>query len=170
MNRKKIEKIKQEKEYKKPLIKRRKPNRSVAGDITLYVFLILMAYIMAIPIIFTVSNSLKPLDELFRFPPRFYALHPTTDNFADLIVNMGKSTVTFSRYIFTTVLITAAGTAGHLIVASMAAFVLSKYDFPGGKAFFKLATVALMFTGYATSIPNYIILNKLAGSTPIGLS
>ncbi len=161
MNRKKIEKIKPEKEYKKPLIKRRKPNRSVAGDITLYVFLILMAYIMAIPIIFTVSNSLKPLDELFRFPPRFYALHPTTDNFADLIVNMGKSTVTFSRYIFNTVLITAAGTAGHLIVASMAAFVLSKYDFPGGKGFFKLATVALMFTGYATSIPNYIILNKL---------
>ena len=150
-----------EKEYKKPLIKRRKANRSIAGDIALYVFLILVAYIMAFPIIFAVSNSLKPLDELFRFPPKIFAQHPTTDNFADLFVNMGKSTVTFSRYLFNTIFITFVGTAGHLICASMAAFVLAKYDFPGGQGFFKLATTALMFTGYATQIPSYILLNKL---------
>ncbi|MBP5151610.1 MAG: carbohydrate ABC transporter permease, partial [Lachnospiraceae bacterium] len=57
---KKIEKIEKEKEYKKPLVKRRKPNRSIGGDIVLYLFLLGMAYIMAFPIIFTVSNSLKP--------------------------------------------------------------------------------------------------------------
>jgi len=150
-----------EKAYKKPVIKRRKPNRSIAGDIALYVFLILMAYIMAFPIIFTVSNSLKPLDELFKFPPRIFAMHPTLDNYADLFVNMGKSTVTFSRYLFNTVFITAVGTFGHLMIASMAAFVLAKYEFPGGQGFFKIATVALMFTGYVTQIPNYLILNKL---------
>lgn len=53
------------------------------------------------------------------------------------------------------------GTAGHLILASMAAFVLAKYDFPGGKTFFKLVTVALMFSGYITAIPNYLIINEL---------
>ena len=150
-----------EKEYKKPLIKRRKPNRSIGGDIALYVFLALVAFLMAFPIIFAVSNSLKPLDELFKFPPRIFAQHPTMDNFADLFVTMGKSTVTFSRYLFNTVFITALGTFGHLIIASMAAFVLAKYEFPGGKGFFKLATTALMFTGYVTQIPNYLILNKL---------
>ena len=65
MSKKKIKEIQTEKEYKKPLLKRRKPNRSIGGDIVLYVFLIAMAYIMAIPIIFTISNSLKPLDEHF---------------------------------------------------------------------------------------------------------
>ena len=161
MSRKRKEKPVIEKEYKKPVIKRRKPNRSIAGDVVLYIFLILMAYIMAFPIIFTVSNSLKPLDELFKFPPRIYAQHPTLDNYADLFVNMGKSTVTFSRYLFNTVFITFVGTLGHLIIASMAAFVLAKYEFPGGNGFFKLATTALMFTGYVTQIPNYLILNKL---------
>ena len=161
MSKKRKEKIVEEKEYRKPLIKKRKPNRSIAGDVALYIFLILMAYIMAFPIIFTVSNSLKPLDELFRFPPKFYAQHPTLDNYADLFVNMGKSTVTFSRYLFNTVFITFVGTLGHLIVASMAAFVLAKYEFPGGQLFFRLATTALMFTGYVTQIPNYLILNKL---------
>lgn len=158
---KKKKKQEVEKEYKKPLVKRRKPNRSIGGDIALYIFLALMAYVMAFPIIFTVSNSLKPLDELFKFPPSFYAKHPTLDNFSDLFVNMGKSTVTFSRYLFNTVFITFVGTFGHLIIASMAAFVLAKYEFPGGQAFFKLATTALMFTGYVTQIPNYLILNKL---------
>ena len=150
-----------EKVYHKKLIKRRKPNRSIAGDIALYIFLALVAFVMFFPIIFAVSNALKPLDELFRFPPKILAQNPTFDNFADLFVTMGKSWVTFSRYLFNTVFMTAAGTAGHLIIASMAAFVLAKYDFPGGGAFFKLVTIAIMFTGYVTAIPNYLIINAL---------
>lgn len=150
-----------EKEYHKKLIRRRKPNRSIAGDIALYFFLVLVAFIMAFPLVYAISSALKPLDELFKFPPTMLAQHPTLDNFSDLFVTMGKSWVTFSRYLFNTVFITAAGTAGHLIIASMAAFVLAKYEFPGGPVFFKLVTVAMMFTGYVTAIPNYLILNGL---------
>lgn len=157
----KKKKIAEEKPYKKPLIKKRKPNRSIAGDIALYLFLLLVAFVMAFPIIYAVSSALKPLDELFKFPPRVFAQHPTTDNFSDLFVTMGKSWVSFSRYLFNTVFITFVGTAGHLIVASMGAFVLAKYDFPGNAVFFKIITVAMMFTGYVTQIPNYLILNKL---------
>ena len=147
--------------YHKKLIKRRKPNRSIAGDFFLYLLLILVAVVMAFPIVYAVSNALKPLDELFKFPPKILAQNPTMDNFSDLFVTMGKSWVSFSRYLFNTVFITFAGTFGHLIVASMGAFVLAKYDFPGNQTFFKLVTVAMMFTGYVTQIPNYLILNKL---------
>ncbi len=147
--------------YHKKLIKRRKPNRSIAGDFFLYLFLFLVAVVMVFPLVYAVSSALKPLDELFKFPPKILAQNPTLDNFFDLFVTMGKSWVTFSRYLFNTVFITFVGTAGHLIVASMGAFVLAKYDFPGGKTFFHLVTVAMMFTGYVTQIPNYMILNKL---------
>lgn len=57
--------------------------------------------------------------------------------------------------------ITAAGTAGHLIIASLGAFVLSKYEFPGSKLFFTIVVTALMFNGYVTAIPNYLIISKL---------
>lgn len=147
--------------YRKKLIRRRKPNRSIAGDVVLFLFLALVAFIMFFPIIFAVSNALKPLDELFRFPPKILPQNPTFDNFSDLFVTMGKSWVSFSRYLFNTVFITFVGTAGHLMIASMGAFVLAKYDFPGGKTFFRLVTVAMMFTGMVTQIPNYLILNKL---------
>ena len=159
MSKKKKQEV--QKEYHKPLVRRRKPNRSVAGDIFLYLFLLIVAYIMAFPIIYAVNSALKPLDELFKFPPTIWAQHPTTDNFSDLFVTMGKSWVTFSRYLFNTVFITLVGTVGHLIIASMAAFVLAKYDFPGNRTFFKLVTVAMMFTGYVTAIPNYMLLNRL---------
>lgn len=159
----KTKKTNKEKVYKKKakILRRRKPNRSRIGDMFLYLFLVLVALVMVFPLVFAVSSALKPLDELFKFPPSIFAKNPTTDNFSDLFVTMGKSWVTFPRYVFNTVLITVVGTAGHLIIASMAAFVLAKYDFPFGKTFFKLVTVALMFSGYVTSIPNYLILNQL---------
>jgi len=146
---------------KKHLITRRHPNRSIAGDIGVYLLLLIVACAMGFPLVFAIGSSLKPLDELFRFPPTVLAQHPTLDNFSDLIVTMGQSWVPFSRYLVNTVIITFVGTFGHLIIASMAAFVLAKYDFPGGKAFFAIVTTALMFSGYVTGIPNYLIMSRL---------
>ena len=146
---------------KKHLITRRHPNRSIAGDIGIYLMLILVGIAMVFPLVFLVGSSLKPLDELFRFPPPVWPQHPTMDNFSDLFVTMGQSWVPFSRYLINTVLITAVGTFGHLVIASMAAFVLAKYDFPGGKTFFNLVTTCLMFSGYVTGIPNYLIMSRL---------
>jgi len=143
------------------IAKRRRPNRSRTGDAFIYLMLGLTALIMVYPLVFAVAASLKPLDELFRFPPRLFPSNPTFDNFADLVVTMGQSWVPFGRYLSNTVLITLIGTAGHLVIASMAAFVLAKYDFPGGKAFFRLVVVALMFSGYVTGIPNYLVLTRL---------
>ena len=150
-----------EKEYRKKLIKKRKPNRSIAGDIGLYIFLAFMAWLMAVPLVYQINNAMKPLDELFRYPPRMFALNPTFDNFFDLFVTMGKSWVSFTRYLFNTLFVTVIGTAGHLLIASMGAFVLAKYEFPGAQTFFKIVTVSMMFVYQVTQIPNYLILNGL---------
>ena len=141
--------------------KRRKPNRSFWGDIGIYVMLMLVAVAMAFPLIFSVASSLKPLDELFRFPPKVFPQHVTLDNFSDLITTMGQSYVPFFRYLTNTVFITFIGTFGHVVIASMAAFVLAKYDFPGGKTFFSIVVTALMFSGYVTGIPNYVIMSRM---------
>ena len=145
----------------KKTAKRRQPNRSRAGDFLIYLMLFLVALMMAFPLVFSICSALKPLDELFRFPPTLFPRHPTLDNFSDLVVTLSQSWVPFSRYITNTVMITLLGTAGHLLIASMAAFVLAKYDFPGGKLFFSVVVVALMFNGYVTAIPNYLLMSDL---------
>lgn len=142
-------------------IRHKKPNRSRAVDILIGIMLFLVACMMAFPLVFAISSSLKPLDELFRFPPTLFPRQPTFDNFSDLLVTMGQSWVPFSRYISNTVVITVIGTFGQLIIASLAAYVLAKYDFPGGKTFFSLVVTALMFNGYVTAIPNYLTMTRL---------
>ena len=140
---------------------RRKPNRSVGGDIGIYIFLAICSLMMVFPLFFAICNALKPLDEVLKNPPTVLPRNPTLDNFSDLLITMSQGWVPLSRYIWNTVFITVVGTVGHVILASMAAYVLAKYRFPGGQTFFRVAVVALMFNGYVTGIPNYLIMCKL---------
>jgi ABC-type glycerol-3-phosphate transport system permease component len=140
---------------------RRKPNRSLGGDVGIYIFLAICSAMMVFPLFFAICNALKPLDEVLKNPPTVLPRNPTFDNFSDLLITMSQGWVPLSRYIWNTVFITVAGTLGHVVFASMAAYVLAKYNFPGGNLFFRVAVVALMFSGYVTGIPNYLIMCKL---------
>lgn len=140
----------------------RRVNRSRAGNVAMFVFLFIVASFTALPMIYAVSTSLKPLDELWKIPPSLIVVQkPTLKNFSDLVAVMSNSWVPFSRYIFNSFFITAAGTAGNVVFASMAAYPLAKKQFPGGGAFFKLIVFSLMFTPAVTSIPTYMVMSTL---------
>lgn len=140
---------------------KKKVNRSLPVTILLFLFLVGMAAFMAIPLVFAVNNAFKPLNELFMFPPRFFVRNPTLDNFTDLLAVMNDSWVPLTRYFFNTVLITLLGTGGHIILASMAAYPLAKYKFPGSKLIFQIVVLALMFSPHVTTIPNYMVMSGL---------
>lgn len=143
------------------LTKTRRLNRSLGGDIFLFTLLLMFGFFSAYPLIMTASNAFKPLDELFLFPPRLFPRNLTFDNFRDLSELIGNSWVPFSRYFFNTILITTIGTVGHVIVASMAAYPLAKYKFPGRGIFFTLVVYSLMFAPQVTATPNYIIVSAI---------
>ena len=135
--------------------------RSVSGNIAILFLLTVMALLMLIPIVYAVSNALKPFDELFVFPPRLLVRNPTGENFIDLFNLMADSWVPFSRYFFNTIFITAVGTAGHVLIASMAAYALAKFDFRGRNLLFGMVVLALMFSPAVTAVPSYIIMARL---------
>lgn len=141
--------------------KKKRINRSRGGDIALFVFLAIFGSFSALPLILTVSNAFKPLDEIFLYPPRFFVKNPTLDNFSDLVNALGTSLVPFSRYFFNTILVTLVGTFGHIIISSMCAYPLAKYKVPGGAFISGLVVYSLMFPSSVTAIPNYIVLNSL---------
>ena len=136
-------------------------NRTRSGDLGVAIFLIMFAAVMAIPLYYAIIQSLKPVNELYIFPPRFYVVRPTTEHYADLFRLMANSWIPFSRYVFNTVLITAVGTFGHIIIASMAAYPLAKYKFPGSFAFSRMVRFSLMFDTAVLTIPSYIIMARL---------
>ena len=134
-------------------------NRSTGGDAGITFFLVIMGAFMFLPMLYAIMQSLKPLDELFMFPPRFYVKNPTLENFADLFSLLNDAWVPFSRYIFNTVFITACGTLGNLLLGSMAAYALAKMNFPGGKLFFKMIVMSLMFHSTVNQVTHFILLS-----------
>ena len=60
------------------------PARSRYGNIFNFLFLCLIGCVMIIPFVYIVSNALKPMDELFLFPPRLFVQNPTFENFASI--------------------------------------------------------------------------------------
>ncbi len=136
-------------------------NRSVGGDVGISIILMIFGAFMFLPMLYVLLNSLKPMDELWIFPPRFYVVSPTLENFRTLFSLMSDSWVPFSRYIFNTVFCSVCGTAGNLLLSSMAAYALAKIPFPGAKGLFKLVRTALMFTATVTGIANFITMSML---------
>lgn len=148
---------------KKRLFKKRqkKVNRSLGGDLAIFLFIAVMGAFMALPLVYTINNAFKPLRELFTFPPTLFVRSPSLDNFTDLGVLLSSSWVPFSRYLLNTVLITGFGVVGHVMLASAAAYPLAKHDFPGKKFLFSTVVLSLMFSYNVTAIPNYMIISKL---------
>lgn len=120
-------------------------NRSLGGDIFINGLLIVFGAFMALPLIYTVSSALKPPDELWVFPPRFLTYNPTLRNFKDMVRLMSGTMVPFTRYIFNTVFVSVIGTAGHVVISSLAAFCFAKYRFPFSRFLFNMVVLALMF-------------------------
>ncbi|MDR2546072.1 MAG: carbohydrate ABC transporter permease [Lachnospiraceae bacterium] len=159
-------KEKKEKNYMQPKRRRMKGkekrlNRSMAGNSMLFGLMIVCGIAMAMPLVMVINNSLKPLDELFQFPPRIFVINPTLENFTDLFVVMSDSWVPFSRYLLNTIILTGGGMVGHVIVASLAAYPLAKNDFPGKKLLFSMVILSMMFSWTVTQTPQFMIITWL---------
>lgn len=136
-------------------------SRSAGGDVGITVMLTILGLFMVLPMVYVISQSIKPLDELWMYPPRFFAMNPTLSNFRDLFTLMNDSWVPFSRYIFNTIFTTFCGTFGHLFIASMCAYALSKIKFPGSKGIFKTIQTSLMFHSTVTAVTSFILMSAL---------
>jgi len=142
-------------------VKRKVRIRIKPGKTFVYLIMLLLVTFTALPIIYVVSTAFKPMDELFLYPPRFLVRRPTMQNFSDLLVALGGSTVPFTRYIFNSIFTVSITVTASVVISSMGAFALVKYHLPGSKLIFSVILAALMFSSHVTQIPNYMVVNKL---------
>lgn len=140
---------------------KRSINRSLGGNITIFIFLCLFGVIFMLPLVYSISQAFKPLDELWMYPPKFFVQSPTLRNFKDLFGLLGSNWMPFSRYLFNTVFVSVTGTVGHVIISSMCAYALSKHNFMGKKVIFNIIVFSLMFSTVVTQVPNFLIMTKL---------
>ena len=131
------------------------------GQLKFYCFLVPLAILLLLPILFVFTTAFKPADELFVFPPRLWVYHPTWDNFVRLFKAMSTSEVPASRYIFNSILVALLTVFLSVVLSVSAAYILSKKDFPGKNFLFDLNTLAIEFVPIAVSVPRFIIISRL---------
>lgn len=136
-------------------------NRSKTGNLMIFIFIGIIAAYSVIPLILMVSNSLKPISELFIYPPKWFPIKPTFDNYKVLFSLMSSTWIPFSRYVFNTFFVTIATTALHIFIVSLAAYPLAKHTFRGKNLINTLVMYSLMFVPAVTDVVNYMTISKL---------
>lgn len=139
--------------------KRKTANRSFAVTVLIFLFLFAVAAFMMLPLIYSVTTALKPLDELYAYPPKFFVVRPTLQNFKTLFKLSSNLWIPFSRYVFNSLFTAFTATVLHVVFASMAAFPLAKYRLKINW-FFKVIVVSLMFNGTVLWLPQYVLMAK----------
>ncbi|HRR77652.1 MAG: carbohydrate ABC transporter permease [Ruminococcus sp.] len=139
----------------------RQAGRKIGGTVAIFIFLTVLGLFMAMPIYLTVIMSIKPVEELFIFPPKLYAVRPTLDNFRDMFEVLHQNRVPFSRYVFNSIFVTLTVTLCQCVFASMAAFVLAKCKFPGSRLLNHIIVIALLYQSNVIYIMQYMVMAKL---------
>ena len=131
--------------------------RTRGGNAIYTIILLLFGAFSILPMIYCIITSFKPLDELLIFPPKFYVVNPTVESYTTLPSLLDNLAVPLSRYAFNSVFISVVTTFLHVIVASMAAYVLAKTDIKGKKVIFALVQFSLLYNAYTLEVPRYLI-------------
>lgn len=139
----------------------RRYTRTRFGNVIYFSFLVLAGLFTVVPLFYCIITSFKPLDELLVFPPRFFVVRPTFDNYRILPSLLGKLRVPISRYIFNSIFVAVISTFLHIVVASLAAFALSKSKVKGRNAIFWIIQLTLLFNSYTLGVPQYLIFSRL---------
>lgn len=142
-------------------VSNKQAGKKAGGTVFIFILLFVLGAFMILPIYLTLVMSVKPVEELFVFPPKLYTLNPTLDNFKDMFDTLNEMWVPFSRYVFNSVFVTAAVTVSQCVFSAMAAFVLAKYKFPGSRFLNSVIIIALLYQSNVIYIMQYIVMNKL---------
>lgn len=139
----------------------RKLSRSIGGNVVIGLFLLLAGVFTALPIVYAIISSFKPLSELFIYPPRFFVTNPTFDNYLEVFSSQMNMLVPMERYLFNSVFVSAITTVVYILIASLAAYPLARNRFPGSHFIMQLVVFAILFRPEVIQIPQYLIFAKV---------
>lgn len=124
--------------------------------IIIYTFLSLGALSMAIPYVWMIVTSIKPIEEIQAYPPSFYVQNPTFAAYRELF-----SILPMWRYLFNSFFIALLVTITNLFLCSLAGYAFAKHKFFGRDKLFVLLLSAIMIPYQVNLIPGFIIVKSL---------
>ncbi len=125
-----------------------------------HVVLVIASMITLYPIAWVVKMALTP-SQGFSLSASPIPEHVTLANFADVLGARDGGHWLFGRQLANSLAVSLAVTAVGVVLACSAAYALSRFRFPGRETSLRAFLFSQMFPGVVTSIPLYVLLEKL---------
>jgi len=122
----------------------------------LIVLNVIMALFILFPLLYAVSVSLMPGEELFTMEMNLLPKHPDFGNYI-----RAWTQVPLLRFVLNSFIVAGCITLGQIITCSLAAFAFSFLNFKGKNLLFMLVMATMMVPGEATIISNYLTVSSL---------
>jgi multiple sugar transport system permease protein len=121
-----------------------------------YATLVILSVVFMFPLVWLVSTSLKPDQELIVWPPRIIPETVMWANYPD-----AWTMHPFNIYLRNTVIITGLAGVGQVFSASVVAYGFARLRFPGRDFLFGVVVSTLMLPYIVTLVPLYVIFKRL---------
>jgi len=124
--------------------------------VTLYVIIGAGGFLLMAPLLWMVSTSLKPMKQLYVWPPVWIPDPIEWHNYPDAWQQR-----TWALFYKNTSIITASCIVGILLSCSIAAYAFARLQFPGRNVIFIALLGTMMLPSQVTMIPLYMFFAKL---------
>jgi ABC-type glycerol-3-phosphate transport system permease component len=125
-------------------------------DALIYGLLISVSAFMILPLIWMISTSLKPPDEIFAIPPIIISPNSSLKAYAYL-----QEQYNILGIVKNTFVIAFSATILRLFFCALGGYGFAKFKFPGQGALFAFLLGTMVIPGAVTLVPVYIIMRDL---------
>ena len=122
----------------------------------LIVLVILIAVLVLLPFLWTFATSLKPLNEVNKYPPEWISPNVTLQPYSDMFFYLP-----FSTYTLNSLIVAFSSMSLTLFVGSLAAFAFSRFQFRGKNIILLVFLLSQMLPGASVIIPLFQLLQKV---------
>ena len=123
----------------------------------LHTLLIAASIVMLYPLLWMLSASFRPEDEIFSST----SLIPSSISIDAYIRGWSGLSVDFGTFFWNSLIISVLSVVGNLMACSLAAFAFAKLEFRGRNFWFAIMLGTLMLPYHVTLIPQYVLFLNL---------
>jgi len=121
-----------------------------------HILLIAVAIAFLVPLVYAVSTSLKPADEVFTATPHLFGSKIQWSNYKDAFTY-----APFGRYFLNSAFVAVAGTLVVVTASSLSAYAFARLKFRGREGLFVLFLGTLMVPQEVLIVPMYWLMQSL---------
>ncbi|OME73058.1 ABC transporter permease [Paenibacillus odorifer] len=121
-----------------------------------YIVCIVIAIVMFLPFYWSVLTSLKPDEEIFAMPIRWFPSHLTLEHYRKAF-----TTVPFALFFWNSLVLAVAGVLANLFFGSISGYAFAKLNFKLNKPIFRVLLAAMMIPGIVTMIPTVYVMRHI---------